>query len=333
MSILRFSRKSLLNSGALIAFLIAIAVLYGLRTPENHSDSARYASYFLSLGEVGYNLAYEPLFFFLTKAVAELSDSVAVYFIVLILLYRLFYYWLATRCAIVFGFDRNKLLWFYGFLVGFQLLSNWHYVLSVDAIKQGLAIPFIIMALLAMQQHQRLYSLIFLLVATSLHFSTILLLPFLLVVIMPLSLLRISFLVFSGLYITQLNSDLVLALQQFTSIPIYDRILAFAYGSNKYYGFDLRFLLYSLFLCFLSEFVLYHNSKYRPVHKVVLVFAMFFFIFAFANFTNRYAFYLWSTGPLIMASFVSTVYFKANHILFYVLLMLGLCKSSLVLIR
>ena len=193
-------------------------------------------------------------------------------------------------------------------LLMFQFIDNWHYVLTVDAMKQGISIPFILLAAAKYYNKQILPSLFFMFIAYQTHYSSLLLLPFLFLIRANYPVLISIYLVSTIMYFTQLNFLISQYFSELTQIALFEAIENYARGEEIYFGFQLRFFLYSIFIVIVAAVARYLSGPSNLASdftlRCSLLFASYFYIFAFASFTNRYAFYLWSLLPLILVTFV-----------------------------
>ena len=150
----------------------------------------------------------------------------------------------------------------------------------------------------------RIYSVLFLIISIFFHYSSILILPF--VVLIKLNLNKLFFIVniFAVLYFLQINEKIVYFLSSFLGIPLYDSIKNYVEDADSYrYGFQLDLFLYSMILAYLYYFILKYffnkNDILNHLIKIYYICLFPYFLFGFAAFSNRYGLFAWFFSILV----------------------------------
>ena len=141
----------------------------------------------------------------------------------------------------------------------------------------------------------------------------------------------IVLLVVSFFYPLGINEQIIHFISSATRIPIYESIKFYNHGVDLFYGFNVRFYLYTLFFS-ISSFVIYilfciRNQVIEDALKMYMVFNVYFFVVGFAAFANRYAFVAWNFIPILIIMLYIGLRVKINHGIKVLILYLVSCIS------
>jgi len=289
----------------LLSLIIFSSLIVTFRDPAAHSDSARYVELFYEIQNSGRIFNLEPIFYLLNLFALSFNSHEVLFFSSMFLKSILYIFVIRELEHMK---NSKEIALMASLLLIFQFIDNWHYVLTVDAMKQGISIPFILLAAAKIHNKKIISSLIFMFLAYQAHYSSLLLLPFLFLLRANFATLITIYIISTLMYATQFNFLISQYFSELTQIAVFEAIENYARGEEIYFGFQLRFFLYSIFIV-VAALVAYSlrlpsNSISEFAMKCSLIFASYFYIFAFASFTNRYAFYLWSLLPLIAIAVV-----------------------------
>jgi hypothetical protein len=256
----------------------------------------------------------------------------------------LFFLFYSLKCMLyfvvikkVFKASSARLLLVTGILVAFQSFSTWHYVLTVDAIKQGLAVPLIISAYYEFYSKNFCRAFFYGVLSILMHYASILLIIFVPLMLLNRKILIVLLSISVSLYVSQANSWVISLFSEVTTIPLHDAIDSYAKDSGRYSGFNFLFFLYSVILIFffgIASFIITPEYKkaYSFFLRTSLIFMIFFFLFAFGNFTNRYAFYFWAMSPffgvLVVLGYLYRFYFMERYCILFLLFSSSIIYSA-----
>lgn len=292
--------KFLFISGIVLLYIL-ISFVVSTRIPELHNDSIRYKEFFDNVVKEGWVGISDWLFTLVNYSVSLITSDHKVVFFAFFLVQMLGHFLLIVSLINNEKYKDNYRLLYY-FVV--CLSSTWFYVSVVDGIRQGISLPYLYLAYLSFSKKSYLYFILYFVISVLFHSSSLLLLPFLVLTkLKERSLLFLVF-IFSLGYLLDLNEELVRVFSEVTSIPIYNLIKNYSDGTMLFYGFDIRFFIYTLFFTiFFSLSSNYVDSRYRESFKKLTkfynIFVIYYFICGFAAFSNRYAFVAWNFIPLL----------------------------------
>ncbi|MEZ8125999.1 EpsG family protein [Vibrio splendidus] len=296
------SKKYLLYFLLSVVYFI-ILIIVSTRVPDFHNDSIRYKYYFESYVVEGWIGRSDPLFNVVNYLVSRVSGSYevafAAYFVIQMLGHVSLVYAITKR---VNQADSYKLT----FYLIVCLTSTWFYVSTVDGIRQGIALPYLYCFFMFFIDKKYIKATLFYLISVSFHSSSLLILPFILLTFINQKNIIYMLVLFSVGYVFGVNEMIVSMVSSLTGLPIYSMIKNYTEGTLKYYGFDVKFFIYTIFFAFIfyssNRFI---DERYKGVFldlcKVYAIFTIYYFIFGFAAFSNRYAFTPWNFIPLVLS--------------------------------
>lgn len=214
--------------------------------------------------------------------------------------------------------------------LGLSLNSSWYISATTNGLRQGFSLALLYLALSYLPYNTKTGKIKFLLIiilSLSFHDSTILVAPFLLLLLAPLRLVILTFFALSVFYPLGLNEAIVFYLSNFTGLPIHFEIASYADNLSKasWVGFQLDFFIYSTFWNLLFIFLHFkffrYNMKSEYLLKVLMVLTSTYFFYGFGAFSNRFGFISWLFLPIIQTFYLTnlmTSKTKDVHIVFLV---------------
>lgn len=261
---------------------------------------------------------YEFLFDFITFIVRFFTDSYIIYFFILNIILNSVLFCLSKKVSELANINRVSFVFLF---FSFCLLSSWYQVAAANGLRQGLSLAFLYLFFLYFLFNvSKIYSLLFLICSIFLHYSSLLILPFILLIKLSLNKLFLIINIFGFLYILEINEKIVYFFSIVFNIPLYSNVKNYVEDSNSYrYGFQWDLFLYSLVLSyiyyFFSKYVFEKNQILTGLVKIYLICLLPYFLFGFAAFSNRYGLFSWFFSILL------------NSLIFYLLLSM---KKSLI---
>lgn len=254
---------------------------------------------------------YEFLFDLITFIIRFFTDNYIIYFFFLNFILNLILFFLSKKVSELANI--NKFFFIFLFF-SFCLYSSWYQVAAANGLRQGLSLAFLYLFLLYFLFNLgRMCSLLFLICSVLLHYSSLLILPFVLLGRLSLNKLFLMTNIFGFLYMLGVNEKIVYFVSMVSGIPLYGAIKNYIEDSDSYrYGFQWDLFLYSLvfsyFYYFFSKYFFDKNEILSVLVKIYYVCLLPYFFFGFAAFSNRYGLFSWFFSILL------------NSLIFYLLL-------------
>jgi hypothetical protein len=293
---LEYSRTSNITTNArlmLSMMLIAAACLFtdmlvGTRSIDVGTDTYVYAEVFQEFHAVPAQTRFEPGFLIVTKVLSVLGFSLQTYQCVLFGLLLLMAILAARHYFDYLGGKHGYLTFLIGALA-FLFISPMFVNASINAVRQGLASLPVFIALLAFHQRQWRSFLIYGVVATSFHYSSLVYLAFAPLLLIKLKWLRIAAILAFVAYCTGITMIVVRA-----AIPsLYNAVMDYSLGAKYKSGVRLDFAAFSIFwyaLPFMLSGLVRKpfNTRLKDSTAVYLVMLLPFFLLGWGNFSNRF---------------------------------------------
>ena len=322
---MQHNKKSLL---VLILLGIIVSALIGLRSSDVGRDTETYISYFsnsIIYGEVldKFELGFAYLLYFVSNAI----NSVEFFFFIIALIITLCYIIFFDKLYIkLFKQDINSLG---RYLIFFTILlfSSWYYALTTNGIRQGVSIALIYLALYYLfYEHKKVKYIILALLASSFHLSVLVFFPVFLFYKTKFRLVFIAWILSGVGYFLGINELIIEWISIKFNLPIYQTIKFYAVDrdggmSNAiYYGFDLRFFIYTIFwpliLLILSKWKSHSKSYQLNKKEVFVLIKIYFFLsipyflLGFGAYSNRIAVLSWFLIPVLQFYSISSLRFR-----------------------
>lgn len=315
-SYVEYSRPSNItdNARVMLSLLLLVPVclftdlVVGTRGIDVGSDTAVYAMVFRELRNGLVESRFEPGFLLLTRFLSGMGVSLQVYQCVLFGLLLLMAVLASRRYFDYLGASRGYLTFLSASLM-FLLLSPMFVNASINAVRQGLASLPIFMALLAFHQRQWRAFFVFGVIASSLHYSSLIYLAFAPLLLINLKFLRIIAILGFIAYCSGLTLIVVRAAVPF----LYNSVMDYELGSKYKSGVRIDFAVFSIFWyllpLLLSGLVRKpYSTRLKDSTAVYLVMLLPFFMLGWGNFSNRYLL----SAYLAISLMVAAIFFHSR---------------------
>lgn len=313
-------------------FVTVSTYMVGTRGDHVGADTVAYKYYFNNLAESVLDDKFEP-FFYLVAKIAATIGSIEIFFGLVNVIFFIALFLFVKRLKLDTDYVVFLLL-----LLGFVHLSNWYITAVTNGLRQGLAIPFIFLAYLCLYQKKTFWFVIYSLIACGFHYSSILILPF--AVLLRINSDRLFIFIFSLVsigYVTGINEWCIETISNFLGLPVYSLIKNYGGGNGPWNGFNFLFFVYSSFW-FWAPFTLlfcYGSKVNRDLKLLIYTYGTLlipYFIFGFGPFSNRYAFPAWLFLPILYSGIIYYLKISRSFKLFAAILLLLLTVVKLGLI-
>ncbi|MFE3977716.1 MULTISPECIES: EpsG family protein [unclassified Priestia] len=314
------------NNFVMLMMLLIIAIAIGMRNITFGTDSFAYSNTFLQLKDLSLKEAlnasiYEPFFIIWQWILARVFTSPHTFFMINFLFFI---------GILVFGFTKIVNKRFLVFLV-FGYVSIFFFSnLITNIIRQGLSLSLIILAVCLYVQKERkdFYFFLSLFCASLFHYSTVpvaLLLTFINVKNTKIKTLLFIWFAFSISFLLKIPS----IFSPLINDPTLSRYMS-DYASSIYEGgiYRKNFLIFSLFWIVLSLIIykkINFNLKYSLLLKFYILTNLYFLMFGFIPFSDRFAIYSWCFIPLLVWYPLSLIKKNQSLIIF------SICLISLII--
>jgi len=288
----------------LLLWVCTVAVIVvGLRSGQVGTDTHVYASVFLEMRD-GLVAAtrFEPGFVVLTRVAAATGMSVTGYQATLFAVLLAGAVVAARQYFVYLGSNRGFLTFLTAVLL-FLFVSPMFVNGSINAVRQGLAAPFVFAALLAF--HQRRWGRFVLLgtVASSLHYSSLMYLACAPVLLLSLRRQRII----AGLGFLAYCAGLTLVVVRAAVPALYTEVMTYSVNAVYRAGIRYDFALFSLFW-YLVPFMASRlvqtpfSERIKQSAAVYMVMVLPFLLLGWGNYSNRYLLVPWVAASFMVAA-------------------------------
>lgn len=326
-----FMRKIIITTSAArlaAVFLTLCIVAYIVfivahRSIEPESDSFYYRAYFDTFTWLGGVGRFEPGFGLFTRVVSDLGAAVEHYFGLICATIIASYFWWVRQLV---GRDGSGPATYLALTI-FFLCSSWFVVAVANGVRQGMSLPFVYLSLEAFARRRWGVGAAYFLVSVSFHTASLLLAPFLLLVLVAWKRLVAITTVVALAYPTGVNEALVRFVSRLLGLDVYNSIRSYGLDSGAWVGFQADLYLYSLFwLYLLAGSQRFLKSGYWAAHelcvKLYAVLLLPYLIFGFGGYSNRYAVIAWFALPGIWTLLLQGARFSVRTKLTFMLCML-----------
>jgi hypothetical protein len=308
------SLSEICGTGFYIAFTILLTIVYMSVDIDIAADKPAYELLFsYLLNDMGVPTGFErvePAFLAFTWLVAKLTNSTDFFFS---LIFATVFLGLTCKTGKSSPLFRDRF-----YLVVLWLSFPFFYSLSINVLRQGIALVFVIYALDAEMSRRKYRSMALLLLSMMFHFSTAIFIPIFLLLRCKIGLrLLLAFwalcVVCAILSIPQhlitMAAELTPASLQ-EKFPYYFSYLTGQLTDEYDMSFKFRFLAFSalplivLFACKLFKFQVSNDCVF--LLKVYLALNGFFFLIGYIPFSDRVALLSWQLMPMLAAGLTPT---------------------------
>ena len=302
---------------------LLLAVVVGSRDVSVGTDTLTYATRFYAMENCGcFNLNAELGFQLFTFLAVSTGFGVEFYFGLLSFTLFVLVNKMASKINNIN--DAKNLDFNLTFLILAALLVSPFFVSShINAIRQGIASFFVFYAFLNFQNKEWGKCFLISIVAISIHYTSLMYIVLLGLLLLPVAFLLIIVSLLSILYASGLSELLIARLSELANIGLYDTIKNYQQHFDYRDGVRLDFLFFSLFWAILTLFFnhFWVKEQYQKVVvlclKIYVILLIPFLLFGFANFSNRYVYPAWLFAAIMIATSVyfSTLWSKVKGLL------------------
>lgn len=267
---------------------------------------------------------YEFLFELFTLIIRKLTDNYIVYFFSANLLLNSILYYTAFLIA---KFYKIKYEFYLPIFIFLLLLSTWYYTEATNGLRQGLSLALMYLSLVQLVLYKKIKSfLILALMSCFFHYSSVLILP--VVILYKLKLNNLFYLscLVAVFYILGINENIIKFLSNITNIPLYTSITAYSGTAIYRYGFQADLFIYTFGLSLLfyiaTKYFLYSTYATERLVKLYILLTLPYYIFGFGNFSNRYGVISWFFTIFINSYFLYILFHKNKNIFYVVFISL-----------
>jgi hypothetical protein len=305
-----YADSTVTNARAMLSMLLLLAVctvatiMVGSRSIDVGTDTHVYAGFFLSAQHGPVNTRLEPGFVILTLLAGATGMSVVGYQATLFVVLLAGVVFAARRYYAYLDSTRGFLT-FLSAVMLFLFVSPVFVNASINTVRQGLATPLVIAALLSFHHHKWRSFVLFGAVASSLHYSSLLYLAFAPVLLLSLRKQRIIASVGFLAYCSGLSMVVVRA-----AVPaVYNDVMNYHVDAVYRAGVRYDFALFSLFwylLPFMASRLVRapFSERIKQSASVYMVMVLPFFLLGWGNFSNRYLLAPWVAASFLVAAMV-----------------------------
>ncbi len=252
---------------------------------------------------------FEPGFQFITYISSLIFDDSYYYFWLLSFAFNMLLFCFYYKVTFLNGGSKRNSLFLLSLFIIFLMSSNFYLTANVNAIRQGLAAPFVFFAALYFIRHNYLYFLLFSVVSLCFHYSSLIFLIFIILMSWPKRPVLLFF-ALSFSYAFGFSEFVVKFFSQISGLPIYDLIKNYS-DSGLYEGFNVIFFAYTCIPFILAIFDKLYYGKFFLSNKISELFQIYtglaacYFVLGFAGYANRYAFDSWLFLTVYLAFYFS----------------------------
>jgi hypothetical protein len=287
----------------LIAIVCVFAcLLVASRDIDVGTDTRTYAEFFLAIGHGPVVTRLEPGFVTFTELLRFIGFSVTAYQAALFVLLlstvlistRKYFHYLDMQHGYLLFLSASLMLLFFS-----PMFVN----ASINTVRQGISSLLVFTALLAFYQRQWWQFVFYGVLASSLHYSSLLFLVFAPILLLGTRMQRV---IAAGAFVVYC-SGLSVVLVQALSPTIYTIVMDYSANATFRAGTRLDFAVFSIFWYLLphvaAPFVKAEAArKIKQAMAVYTVLLLPFFAIGFGNFSNRYLLPAWLAASLVIAA-------------------------------
>lgn len=289
-----------------IVFSFFVSLIVSHRDLNLVSDNLIYVNHFNNLTNFE-SFKYEFLFDLITFIIRFFTDSYIVYFFVLNFLLNTFIFIVIYKISKFLNLNNYI---FIPLTLALLVGSSWYHAFSGNILRQGLSVSvFFLSVCLFFFEKKNFLALLFFIFSIFIHYSSLLILPFL--ILMRFGYRRLFFITIltSFVYFLGFNAYLVELFSNIFKIGLYDTIINYSDADDAFsYGFDLFFLIYTAGLCLIYYFLYFllklNCDKFELVIKLYMCFSCYFYILGFGGYPNRYGVVAWMFSVFINSVFI-----------------------------
>ncbi len=295
-----------------MAIFFIAAYFVGSRDLTIGTDTFNYMSIYKGSSGI-FEGRIEVGFLYLARFLSFLNLEYHVFFAVCFLIVSFFMYHTYNKINYSFsdsGFFISSLVFFV-----FLFSSDWFFVATANGLRQGIALAILYYAIsfLIDKNFKRFF--LFYFFSGLFHKSVYLTFPFLIPIFfhqVKIKYYSLAIVFFGVGYFFSINEVVVKYFSILAGINLYLDIKYYAddgWGNATWFGFDSAFFIYTCFWYFLVLFMVNLNLFYESkksniifVLKVYCVLSIYYFVFGYGGFSNRWAFAAWLFLPILQST-------------------------------
>lgn len=300
------------NKLIIYSFIICVSLLTGFRDVWIGSDTESYIDIFDMFSNSGRN-GFEIGFYYFIWIIQKISVNSK--FIFFVISFSIIYFLVKSFILISPNNIKRENIFF---LFSVLLLSNWFFVATVNNLRQSLGLSILFFSISNLYIGNYYKYIFFGVVSLLFHDSIILLFPLIFCFFNNKFSMRkyfVGYIVFSLGYFFGITEKILEKLSEYFGIDFFNKIKFYGddgFGNAPWSGFDFGFYLYSIFwvLLYLIMKVMKLFSNNEAVSffvKFYMVLNIFYFIFGFGGFSNRWAYPSWLFIPILQSIFFSSI--------------------------
>ncbi|MCF7509167.1 MULTISPECIES: EpsG family protein [Vibrio] len=296
--------------------ILPLSFLVGGRDISIGTDTENYYNLYYWFVESKY-MALEPGIYIFAY-ISDLLNGGAFLFFSSIFI---FYYFCISFSYYNFFYSKlalQEFLVFYVFIWGALLASSWFQVATINVLRHGLALTILYSSASMLMNKKYMFGGCLYVVSILFHYSLIMVFPFVFLFLLKERMFYFSYFLLAVFYPLGVNEVLISFLSSITGIPLYSLVSSYAEDNLLYVGFNLYFYLYTIFWTLSGLFVIRFfcrpemKSLLKDMLRIYSVLSMIYFVFGFAAFSNRYAFFSWLFIPFLQTALMSSVNVISN---------------------
>ncbi|MDB4204910.1 EpsG family protein [Polaribacter sp.] len=316
-----------LNNWVLFFLSSIVSTLIAFRFLDVGKDTIEYTRAFYKYSSLEHALnGFEIGFSLLIYLISKYTESVELFFFVIAFIITTSYLYLSKKFYQKIFNKTSVPLEITLLIFSLLLLSSWYITMTTNGIRQGVSLVFIYLALFEFFfNNKKLKFLILYLLAISFHYSSLLIIPFLLFKYLKFKYVFVIWFLTALGYVYGVNELIVMKISSKFNLPIYDFIKYYSLERGQvdgghYNGFDWKFFIYTIFWPLLLMVIF--NLKFRIqsipllknriyiLLKIYFLLSVPYFVFGFGPFSNRYAMLAWFMVPLLQLNILNSFKFK-----------------------
>ena len=294
--------RTLLSLMLLAVACVFTDIVVGIRGIDIGTDTYNYAMFFTSMRDGLVATRFEPGFVFFTRALSATGLSVTGYQMMLFAVLLLTVIVAARHYFDYLDSERGYLTFLVAGLM-FLFFSPMFVNASINAVRQGLAALLVFTALLAFHRRQWRGFIVYGVLASCFHYSSLLYLAFAPMLLLNVRLLRVVAAVAFLAYCLGLTMIVVSVISPF----VYNAVMDYSLSATYRAGVRIDFAVFSIFW-YVLPFIMAPMVR-KPFDKriadstaIYLVMVLPFFVLGWGNFSNRYLLPAYLATSLMVAA-------------------------------
>ncbi|MEA3406389.1 MAG: EpsG family protein [Pseudomonadota bacterium] len=313
-------------------FVSVFVVLVGQRSEFLGTDTRVYrAMYELVKGCQCLIHKVEPGFDYLMFSLARLHLSTTQYLAVVSAIQFVLTIYVAKRMALFLNYHQVQTMKWMLIFMTLMLISPFFMGAQINVLRQSISVLFVLLVAISLLQGRYYQSLLWALFAISFHTSALMFLAFLSGVFLSFNLVVGLSLILFTLYIAGATEILIEMLSSASGLSIYQAISGYRTDAEYENGVRIEFAIFSIFplaLYFIAQQLdVIHKTQWlarlKPVLKVYLLLLIPFWLFGWANYSDRFAWSAWFAMPLFLTVFIYPILNKFSPALLFLLALMA----------